>query len=584
MHRLSALFVVTLAAGASRAEAALDVTVAPAMVKVRPARPLPPEARRGPVELEAVRGECEDAHLVVTAGPRPVLGLAAAASPLRGPGDARVPLELFREAFLEVKTPSDVDGATGLWPDPLVPAVDAVAHEPRRAFPVDVPARTHQPLLVEACVPRGAPPGRYDGAVTLTAGPLTARVEVHLVVRPLAIPATSTLPVSFGLSGRSLMYGHFGEKRGDDERRRLVDRYARLALAYRVSLHTMSRIPPLVTHRPDGTLAVDFRAWDAEIGPFMDGSALPSGARFSAVDLRTPDDLPAADLPVYARAVAAHFRERGWLSRLFAYVMDEPKAADRAELRRRLEALAGSGVPRLVTMPLDESLAGLVDWWAPNLNCLDHKERQGEFCPAEAPREAYAPAQAKGGKLWWYQSCSSHGCGHGPFGDVRDAYFRGWPSYMVDADGAANRAMGWLAFAAHVDGELYFDTVWAFNRWDRTKQPRLDPWDDLFAFGGNGDGTLFYPGRPDRIGGTTDVPVASLRLVLLRDGLEDYELLRLLAARGPDGARRADELARGLAPRLFAFSRDPAAWAAARRALLDALAPPVPDVRPPARR
>jgi hypothetical protein len=313
---------------------------------------------------------------------------------------------------------------------------------------------------------------------------------------------------------------------------------------------------------------VDFRGWDAEISPFLAGDR-----QFSAIDLRLPDDLPPDATKPFAAAAAAHFREHGWLPKLFSYVMDEPKPAQHAELVRRLERLAGTGVPRLVTMPLDDTLLGKVDVWVPNLNCLEFKVKPREFCPVQTPREAYRAREAKGDRLWWYQSCSSHGCGHGPFGDARDRYFSGWPSYMVDVDGAATRVMGWLEFANDIGGELYFDTVNAFNRWDSAKSPRVDPWDDLFLFGGNGDGTLFYPGRPSRIGGTTDIPIESLRLKLIRDGLEEYELLRLLSRRGPEGAAKARALAKDVAPRISAFVHDPAVWERTRRSLIDALAP-----------
>ena len=36
------------------------------------------------------------------------------------------------------------------------------------------------------------------------------------------------------------------------------------------------------------------------------------------------------------------------------------------------------------------------------------------------------------------------------------------------------------------------------------------------------------PGRPDHIGGSSTVPIASLRLKQLRDGLEDLEYMYLL--------------------------------------------------------
>ena len=41
--------------------------------------------------------------------------------------------------------------------------------------------------------------------------------------------------------------------------------------------------------------------------------------------------------------------------------------------------------------------------------------------------------------------------------------------------------------------------------------------------GGNGDGNLLYPGTPDRIGGQSFIPIASVRLKQLRDGMEDNE-------------------------------------------------------------
>ncbi|RYZ38523.1 MAG: DUF4091 domain-containing protein, partial [Myxococcaceae bacterium] len=107
-----------------------------------------------------------------------------------------------------------------------------------------------------------------------------------------------------------------------------------------------------------------------------------------------------------------------------------------------------------------------------------------------------------------------------------------------------------------VDGELYFDTVFAYN----TKK---DVWADLFEFGGNGDGTLFYPGTPAKLGGTEHQPVVSLRLKHLRDGLEDYEYLRLLTSLG-DGAF-AKAAAKRLAKSGYEISRDPAEWEAVRK-------------------
>jgi len=85
---------------------------------------------------------------------------------------------------------------------------------------------------------------------------------------------------------------------------------------------------------------------------------------------------------------------------------------------------------------------------------------------------------------------------------------------------------------------------------------------DVYRFGGNGDGTLFYPGTPRWIGGKTQIPIESLRLKMIRDGLEDYEYLALLARRA--GAGRVRTIAEQLAPGLEHWNHSPEALYAAR--------------------
>jgi glycosyl hydrolase family 123 len=93
---------------------------------------------------------------------------------------------------------------------------------------------------------------------------------------------------------------------------------------------------------------------------------------------------------------------------------------------------------------------------------------------------------------------------------------------MIDAPGTSNRIMQWVAWKFHIEGELYYsmNEAYAYDK---------DPWTNPRFSGGNGDGTLFYPGRPSRIGGHTDIPIESIRLKLIREGMEDYEYLTLLA-------------------------------------------------------
>jgi hypothetical protein len=275
------------------------------------------------------------------------------------------------------------------------------------------------------------------------------------------------------------------------------------------------------------------------------------------VDVTTPPALTDEELVLYWRAWAEHFRERGWLDRLFLYLPDEPQGpGDYPEVLRlaRLAKRADAELPTLVTEQYVPGLARAIDIWAPLVQCVEDRPGEESFCEETVPRPAYAGAERDGARVWWYQSCVSHGCN-----TVGGSAFTGWPSYVIDAPPAAHRILPWLAWSRDIAGELYFNTVETFGR------KGSDPWLDVYAHGGNGDGTLFYPGTPERIGGSTHVPIESLRLKLIREGLEDYEYLALLERFGERSwaGSRAAELARGT----FRWERSPEALYAAREAM-----------------
>jgi hypothetical protein len=118
---------------------------------------------------------------------------------------------------------------------------------------------------------------------------------------------------------------------------------------------------------------------------------------------------------------------------------------------------------------------------------------------------------------------------------------------MIDDPAVSNRVMPWLAWKYRIGGELYFATNESYGR--------TDPWSDTYLYGGNGDGTLFYPGRPKQIGGTKDIPIDSIRLKLIREGLEDYEYLVLLEkAAGREAAeRQVDQVVQNV----YTYNGDP---------------------------
>jgi hypothetical protein len=502
--------------------------------------------------LEAARREYENVQVVVTAGRAPISALSATASALGGPGGAIIPApRLYRVDYVIVTTPSSAEGSRGPWPDPLVPAVDGYVGEARHAFPCAVAAHENQPIWVELRVPTRAPPGDYQGTVHIVADGHTRDVPLRLTVFPFTLPRAPSLPILVGVSGLSIGRAHRGEARDVPA---LTRRYAQALVRHRLDPIGGSMEPP--PHTWDGHhMSVDFAVYDAEIAALLDGTLDPEspGARVAATDLRLPAGVSGAERDALLDAWVRHFDARGWHGRLFDYTIDEPKPADFARARDRASAMRRAGIPALVTHALDPALRGpddLFDIWTPLVNDLDDKPaHRGGQTPRPPARGAYGSKT-----VYWYQSCMSHGCDR-PGGP----YFSGWPSYAIDVPSAvAHRIFEWLSWRYGTSGELYYNSVEAYNDGD--------PWRDPRRHGAAGDGTLFYPGRAERIGGKTDIPIESIRLKLMRDGAEDYEYLAL--APRAVAAREVAELA----PRTFNWNHSPAALAQARHRIARTIA------------
>ena len=127
---------------------------------------------------------------------------------------------------------------------------------------------------------------------------------------------------------------------------------------------------------------------------------------------------------------------------------------------------------------------------------------------------------------------------------------------MIDAPAPFNRAMSWVNYLLDVRGELY----WRVNAADRANTS----WSNQWLAGGNGDGSLTYPGTPAQIGGTTFVPVASVRMKLIRDGLEDLEYMYLAEAKV--GRAKVLEVVRSVVRAAYDFEHSAEPWLAAREA------------------
>jgi hypothetical protein len=469
------------------------------------------------IDIKAARNEFEPFQIVVAG---PAATVTATATALAG-NDGAIPKPfLYREEYMDCKNVSGPDGAKGKWPDALIPDTDDVLGEKRNAFPFDVPSGENRVIWVDLLVPQNATAGVYTGTVNITSPDAgNASVSVTLTVWDFSIPSTSSLRSFFGTGYGSIQKGH-GSSYGDSLFVAIKQRYHRLLLDHRITASNFDDGDPTL------------RTIKQRYGAFLDGTAqsrLP-GAKYTSIEAILLDP---------ARAWVDSAKKWGWFDRLFLYTCDEPPSGCAYEdITTRADAIkaADPDFRSLVTEDIDNVIAhnveSSIDLITPVINYMHDKPGGNYQGPQAAKYSAYtAPGDIK--ELWIYQSCMSQGCGG------TSSYHEGWASYMIDHAAMRHRAMPWLAFQWGATGELYYAVDYAF---DRTNN---DPWTNQWYFTGNGDGTLLYPGAPGKIGGTTNIPIASIRLKLIREAYEDYEYLHALTDRGQDA------YARQLAQQLF---------------------------------
>jgi hypothetical protein len=151
-----------------------------------------------------------------------------------------------------------------------------------------------------------------------------------------------------------------------------------------------------------------------------------------------------------------------------------------------------------------------------------------------------------GVSVWAYLACSPQY----PFGN-----------WLLENPLIEARLLWWQFYSLRIDGIM----CWGVNIWNNKDNCVIDPdkyislpesslfdlkkeYSSFHVFRNNGDGVLIYPGA--------NGPLSSLRLANIRDGIEDYEYLFLLASLLKD-RQKAERESLPLSSGLKSFARDP---------------------------
>ncbi len=529
--------------------AAPQVTATSATVKLKPTDPVP---EHQPVTLMGAKNEFQAFQIVVKGDGSGAANVTATLPYLEHPSGARIEaphVTLYRAGYLNLTQMSFKEAPPGRYPDPLIPDTDEIASEKRNAFPFNVPPNESRIIWVDVLAPDDAPAGTYVGEVTVSGDGFETKVPVQLSVLETQLPSTSSLPTAFLFHRNLACRVHTGnsECASESDSLALRDKYQRMALEHRITLSNVFTFPN------DG----NWTLFGNRYSPWLDGTAKTrlAGAKMTSAQFhgaRTAQNF---------LAWQGYFDERGWLPRAYDYTGDEPPyGISFEEARSRLQAVKAAA-PKLRTLLTttvqsadDHGISPFLDLVVPVINHIDGTEAPYVGNQRRAYDGFLEASPSKG--FWAYQSCMSHGCAFGSNAPENNAGL-GWPSYMVDASAARNRAMQWALFLLEAEGELYYETALALDT----------AWHDVFRFNGNGDGTLFYPGTPAQIGGSTHVPVASIRLKQIRQGMQDYEWLKKVADAGDPGFAR--QVAQSLVPASFQVGDDGFAYDRARQLLIN---------------
>lgn len=451
------------------------------------------------------------------------------------------------------------------WPDPL-----------QLPGPFDVAAGYVQPLWFTVDVPADAAAGAYRGLVTVTAdGAAPQHVPVELTVRPYALPLRGALKTAFCISpGLFEIWYRPNEVKqrlgmGDDTKHGpLYSSYECEDVLPREKWLAVYDF--LLAHRLSPTVIYSgFKNGRTRTVPAREDMQYCYDRGMNATCLANVDVLPGdpaaadkrmAEIEAWLRDWEGFAKEKNWPDfTWYVHGFDEsemrPNPGETVDPSiRRVYGMIGEKFPwlnRETANPVNEKHYGFFDIWTPVTPQIS----------AEKLPE-YRARQEAGDEVWAYVCC-------GPG--------KPYANLFVDFPGVDPRILGWQFYQHGMTGFLYY----LINLWDTQENWNMDapkwpekPW-NTYSFRTNSDGILFYPG-PDM------TPLPSVRMENLRDGIEDYEALKILAGlvaqveqdgRHPDLVARAREVL-AVRPDVSAswteYTQDPHRIAAAR-AEVDAL-------------
>jgi len=446
----------------------------------------------------------------------------------------------------------------GWYPDALIPFRHPMTRERLasgrfRAVPFDLPANETHAFWIDLHVPRDATPGHYKGDVTIQVEggpPLVVPVEIE--VWDFVLPDRATMFTQFGSPAERM-----GRYYNDLVKKGVVAKLPDFGLIYEqcaqlTSDHRINSPPPpeLIADRPreDGSFDLTpdqlagLRRWADKY--HLNALAVPAPQRRFKNPVTDRDRVHR-----WLRSWDRALESAGLGDRLvYTYLLDEPNSRSAYDLVRRWGRTireSGCRVKVLVTeQPTSQNeawgdLYGAVDIWVPLFFLFDP--------------DAARARQLRGEQIWTYTALCQ---GKKPT-----------PWWQTDFPLYHYRVPAWTAWRYEMKGLLYWGSM---SFWYHCEDPWTEPVNYIHGRLSRpvskrsifiGEGMLVYAARDVGFDGA----VPSMRLKVLRDGLEDFDYLALLDSRGLRD--KALEIVLPVGGSWYEWAQEPSAYLTARERL-----------------
>lgn len=450
--------------------------------------------------------------------------LAVTVKSLNAGSKQALPVKVLFEGYVKngrnTPTPSRdrLVSASGYFPDPLLPVCPAI-----------IPAFDNQPVFISIEIPEDAVAGEYSTEVVFSGKsgdkPFSISKTIKLKIYNVSLGDQKLWVTNWWFTDpdklRKLNKGN-DIKPYSDQYWDVIRLFARSMKEYRQNVAMISPLELCKITKSGVSYNFDFSNFDKTVeilmnegdikriegghlggrtsgwmGPF--GLSVPEftgdSSKLVLKSLDSPEVKPFYSQ--FARAFIEHLFIKKWNKIYVQHIADEPIESN-IDSYKEISAFIR---PMLTGIPIIEAnhasgLSGSIDIWVPQLNFL--KENYSFYLQEQ-----------KAGKEVWFYTCLA------PQGNFANRF--------IELPLIQTRLLHWINYRFGATGYLH----WGYNYWND------DPFGDvsgIIEVSCNvlpaGDSHIVYPGNMELY--------SSIRLEAMRDGICDYELLKMLEEKNPE--------------------------------------------------